>query len=410
MRVLFITSAYPAHQDDPRGIHIHRLARGLVREGVDITVLAPGAAGAPLQATLDGVAIRRACYWIPRWQHLATGIGGIMPNLRARPWLVFQVPPLIAMLAWKGIQLARPYDVIHAHWLYPAGLAGLAAAQRWRRPLVLSSHGGDLNLARHSRVLRAVISRLSHAADACVGVSETLCEQFLSLGVPSQRISCITTCGVDEMDPNAERRITNSLYHQFKHSSGLRVLYVGSLIPRKSVETLLAAHHVLERQGHALVCALVGDGSSRDQLQKMVQERRMQNVLFIDAQSPAAVPAWLQAAEVLVLPSLSEGRPVAVMEAMAAGLPVVATRIPGTQELVREGKNGLLFFPQDVDGLASCLEQLMRDEHLRRDMGRRGKSYIEADGLTTAQVARKHIALYQQVCTFRTGAEEKRAT
>lgn len=401
MRVLFITSSYPAHQGDPRGIFIHRLARGLCREGAQVTVIAPGGPAASPYQVLDGVEVQRPSYWIHRWQRLATDLAGIAPNLQQRPWLLLQVPPLVAALAWRAIRIAPTFNVIHAHWLYPAGIAGVIAARQWKTPLVVTSHGGDLNLARDWWALRFITRRICRAADACVGVSRSLCEQLVALGALSDRVALIPY-GVDLPDappPSNDEAITAQ--QGFKAFEGFRLVYVGSLIPRKSVETLLEAHHELERRGHSVACAIVGAGPSKDRLQKIVQRRSQRNVVFAGSQAPSSIPGWMSAGQVLVLPSLSEGSPNVVMEAMAMGLPVVATDIAGTRELVREGETGLLFPTRDAKRLADCIEQLISNDGLRKAMGQRARAYIEAGGLTTPQVARKYIALYEQACAVR---------
>jgi glycosyltransferase involved in cell wall biosynthesis len=401
VRVLFITSSYPSHLDDPRGIFIHRLARGLCGEGMQVTVIAPGSPSASPHEVQDGVEVERPAYWVCRWQRLATDLSGIVPNLRQHPWLLLQVPPLIAALTRRALRLAPAFDVIHAHWLYPAGIAGVIAARQWKIPLVVTSHGGDLNLARDWWALRFIIRRICQAADACVGVSRSLCEQLVALGALSDRVALIP-CGVDlpgAPPPSNDEVITAQ--QGFKAFEGLRLVYVGSLIPRKSVETLLEAHHELVRRGHSVACAIVGSGPAKDRLQKIVQRRSQRNVVFAGAQAASSIPGWMSAGQVLVLPSLSEGSPSVVMEAMAMGLPVVATDIAGTRELVKEGETGFLFPTRDAERLADCIEQLMGNDGLRKAMGQRARAYIEAGGLTTPQVARKHIALYEQVCTGR---------
>jgi glycosyltransferase involved in cell wall biosynthesis len=399
MRVLFITSAYPAHRDDARGIFIHRLARELCRQGIQVTVIAPGAPSAPSSETMDGVEIHRAKYWIQRWQHLATDLSGIVPTLKQRPWLLFQVPPLIMSLTWCAVQRARFFDLIHAHWLYPSGIAGVIAAKIRKLPFVVTSHGGDLNLARHSRTLTIISRQLSRASDACIGVSRALCEQFRSYGIPEDK-SLYIPVGAEVVD-NLSGGVVDGCteLRKFADFAGLRILYVGSLIPRKSVETLLAAHHELEDRGYSVASAIVGPGPEKDRLNLMVKEQSINNVFIVDEQPPSFIPAWMLAAHTLVLPSLSEGQPTVVMEAMALGLAVIATDIPGSREMVRSEETGLLFPPQDAKALADCIEILITNEQLRQEMGRRAREYIKTEELTIPQIAHKHLVLYRQACS-----------
>jgi glycosyltransferase involved in cell wall biosynthesis len=170
------------------------------------------------------------------------------------------------------------------------------------------------------------------------------------------------------------------------------------LIPRKSVETLLFAHEKLQRRGRLIACAIVGPGPEKDSLLRIIGERSLQHIFFAESHAPSTVPGWLLAAHALVLPSLSEGLPTVIMEAMALGLPVVATDISGTRELIRERETGLLFQPRDSAMLAGCLEQLMDNLQMRQEMSLRAQDFIKAKGFTTPCVAQKHLALYKTVC------------
>jgi glycosyltransferase involved in cell wall biosynthesis len=393
MRVLFITSAYPTQTDDPRGIFIHRLARGICREGIKITVIAPGSPNASCQEEIDSVAVYRVTYWIPRWQRLATGLSGIVPNLKQRPWLFIQVPSLITALTWRALKLARSHDIIHAHWLYPAGIAGLIAAKRYQIPLVMSSHGGDLNLAQRSRLLRVLCSRVSRESDVCIGVSQNLCEQFHRLGVPEERTRYIPV-GADTDILSDWLLKRDEVYQHFKNYPGLKILYVGSLIPRKSVETLLKAHHKLQMSGYSIATAIVGAGPVKPCLESMVRDKLMTNVFLVNEKPPTMVPAWMSAADVFVLPSLSEGQPTVIMESMALGLPTIATDIPGTRELIYDGETGFLFPPQDAEALAACIKRFIDHEELKEQMSMRGRLYVQRNGLTSTHVAQKHVAIY----------------
>ena len=410
MKVLFITSAYPTHCDDARGIFIHRLARELCRQGIHVTVIAPGAPSAMSSETMDDVEVYRTKYWVQRWQHLATDLSGIVPAIKQRPWLLLQVPSLIASLTWSAVRHASSFDIIHAHWLYPAGIAGVIAAKLRKLPIVVTSHGGDLNLAHHSTALAFISKRISRASNVCIGVSKALCEQFCSYGVPKDR-SVYIPVGAEVADQSPFPAVSGcEELHEFAAFAGLRILYVGSLIPRKSVDTILSAHHKLNVLGYPVASALVGSGPEKDRLKLMVKNLMINNVYMVDEQPPSLIRFWMAAAHTLVLPSLSEGQPTVAMEAMTLGLPVVATDIPGTRELVQPGKTGFLFLPRDVEQLAECLENLIKDESLRQQMGRRAKEFIAARGLTTPQITREHIALYERLLGLKATHSAHRTT
>jgi glycosyltransferase involved in cell wall biosynthesis len=333
-------------------------------------------------------------YWIPRWQRLAEGVGGIVPNLRRNPLLLAQVPSLLAALAWNARRLAPGFDLIHAHWLYPSGIAGLSAARRTGAPLVVTSHGGDLNMAKRSALLATVARQVSLGADACIGVSHAMVEEFAALGVPPEK-SVFIPLGVDIPDRAATRAQWPPEVQRFAEFSGLRVAYVGSLIPRKSVQTLLEAHAELQKRGRKLATLVVGGGPSEAPLRNVAMDRSLQHVSFAGATPPHLATEYMGAADVLVLPSLSEGRGLVIVEAMTLGLPVVASDIPGPRELVAHGETGFLFPPTNSLALADALERLATDPNLRQQMGQRGKAAAAGQGLTAADSAREHRKLYE---------------
>ena len=152
-----------------------------------------GAPSVPAEQVLDGVRVIRVRYWIPRWQTLAVGLAGIMPNLKTRPWLVFQALALTAALVWASCRASKHRDLINAYWLYPSGIAWAMAGRFRRIPLVVTSQGGDRNLRGQSRFLRAIARAVAKSADSCVGVSRALCCRFMDLGVPAERISLISS-------------------------------------------------------------------------------------------------------------------------------------------------------------------------------------------------------------------------
>lgn len=394
MRLLLITSAYPARDVDARGIFIHQLARALVREGVDVAVLAPGAPGAMRTELRDGVKVQRVPYWINRWQSLALGVGGIVPNLRRRPWLLVQLPFLVGAMTWRAVTIAHGFDVLHGHWLYPGGLAAVIAGGINRLPVIVTSHGGDLGLAKRSVLLRWLSRRVSLAAARCIGVSHAMVDELLQIGIPRDRVTFVPL-GVDVSE--------NSEPVSFEHRAqrervaafdGLRVIYVGSLIPRKSVHTLLHAHELLQRRGHRIATLVVGSGPLEPQLRAIVGRQGIEDLYFVGSQPPQSIRYWVSAADVLVLPSRWEGRGLVLAEAMSLGLPVIASDIPGARELAIQGRTGLCFPPGDSEALADCLRRLLENPALRRRLGENGQAFIRLEGLTTQHSARMHLEVY----------------
>ncbi len=160
--------------------------------------------------------------------------------------------------------------------------------------------------------------------------------------------------------------------------TGRQVVSVGRLDVVKGYTVLLDAVAAMVAGGADVVLTLVGDGPDRAALERQADRLGLgARVTFPGARSPAEVVDELAGADVFVLPSFAEGVPVSLMEAMASGLPVVATRVGGVAELVDDGRSGLLVAPGDGDGLARAVGALLADASARTDMGRAGRARVE---------------------------------
>jgi glycosyltransferase involved in cell wall biosynthesis len=394
VRILFLTSAYPSHEADPRGIFVHRLARGLVQAGAEVVVVTPAQRGVPREFRLDGVRVAQAPYWIPRWQTLSEGIEGIGPRIRARPWRAFLVPPLVIGMGVSGTRRVDGCDVVHAHWLFPAGIVGAVAAARARVPLVVTARGGDVTLASRSRLLRGVSRWVLRRADAAIGVSGAITEALRSFGAEPLRTHQIPSGLEIPPDPGTPGRSVSPDLDWLRNGASPRLLFVGSLSPRKSVETLIEAHRILEGRGVRPSTALVGTGSQEGALRRAA--RGLENVRFPGAVAPERVPSWMWASDLLILPSLSEGRPNVVGEAMAVGTVVLASDIPGTRELVTDGETGFLFPAGDPVGLADTIQRALSIPPEARDgLLRAANARLRELGLSIDTVVGRHLDLYR---------------
>jgi glycosyltransferase involved in cell wall biosynthesis len=160
-----------------------------------------------------------------------------------------------------------------------------------------------------------------------------------------------------------------------------RVLTVARLVPGKGIDVLLGALARLNRRGLDVEADVAGDGPDRDRLAASIREHGLDGrVHLLGAVPPERVRQLLAGATVFCLPSFSEGVPVVLMEAMATGLPVVATRITGVPELVEDGRSGTLVPPGRADLLADALEGVLGAAPAEREaMGAAGRARVEAE-------------------------------
>ena len=179
----------------------------------------------------------------------------------------------------------------------------------------------------------------------------------------------IVHCGVDP-----------ARYDRALTGDGTRLVFVGRLAAVKGVPVLLDALARLRSTGRQVTLTLVGDGEDRAWIEARIKALDLGDAVTITGyQSQEAVAGHLAASDVFVLPSFAEGLPVVLMEAMAARLPVVTTRIAGIPELVEDGQNGFIVPPGDAEGLAGRLASLLDDADMRARFGAAGRARVLAE-------------------------------
>lgn len=164
------------------------------------------------------------------------------------------------------------------------------------------------------------------------------------------------------------------------HGPGNRLLYVGRLAVEKGLPIVFESLRQLLPKFPDLMLTVVGDGSDRSLLEQLTQDMAIaDHVNFVGYQSQSAVREYLRETDIFVLPSFAEGIPVVLMEAMATGVPVVATQIAGVAELVQSGESGYLTPPGDSETLAAAIAKLIPDADHRNQLGRQGRKKVESE-------------------------------
>ncbi len=388
-KVTLVTTSFPVGARSVSGIFVAHLADRL-SELVELSVVTPA------DTTSAGRFRRRAvtvvaCRYAPeRWQYLAHAPGGIPVALRNNRWLYLWLPGMLLSLFTSSAREALSSSVIHANWAICGCLAGVLG-RMLGKPVVTTLRGEDVTRAGRSTMDRLLLRTCLGLSNRVVSVSQNmrnwLAEHFNQY---SDKLALIEN-GVDEafLVVGAQRNHGNP-------PRAIHLITVGSLIPRKGVDQILRA---LARLGGAQsTLNVVGTGPEEQSLREMATSLGLAGrVTFTGRVEPGEVPALLAEADVFVLASHSEGRPNVVLEAMAAGLPVIASDIPGVSEIVEHGHTGLLFDDGDMVQLARCIETLSVDQALQRRLGEEGRNRIVSKGLTWPNCARKYVEVYREL-------------
>ncbi len=175
---------------------------------------------------------------------------------------------------------------------------------------------------------------------------------------------------------------------------GYRLLYVGRLAAVKGLPVLFESLVKIKQTNPDVVLTVVGDGGERQEIEKSAAQMGIaDNVDFVGYKSQAEVRQYMQQSDIFVLPSFAEGLPIVLMEALAAGLPVVSTQIAGNSDLVENGINGYLVPPGDSVLMADYIKSLLDDVELRSRLGAAGRQKIEAD----FDIQKEVLRLYQVI-------------
>jgi glycosyltransferase involved in cell wall biosynthesis len=353
---------------------VFEVSRRLVRAGQNVTVLTLKAADAPQREVMDGVDVQRA----PGLD--LTGLLGAQVAISPHVWFALRQ------------QLNRTrFDIVHTHTLFfHVSLAASVLAGLARVPLVTTAHlgsaediGGAVGKAT-SVYERTIGRRVLNASRRVIAVSESVARHVSLLMKEPERLRVVPNgVDLDRFTPKPEPG----------KPGPATVVFVGRLIFNKGPQALLdAVPQVLLRFPETRFL-FVGDGPMRADLERKARQLELaDNVEFMGQREDVA--DLLSKASVFCRPSLSEGLPLTALEAMACGLPVVATRAGGTAEVVEDGITGYVVGQHASTEVADRLCRLLSDDLLRAEMGRRGRE--AAERYDWASVSERTLEVYRE--------------
>lgn len=371
IKILFLSNMYPRGTNTMSGVFIHRQVENLVRLGCRVKVCSPlpwvpyflqntpsrkGYRQTPAHDELDGIPVYYPRYFcLPgNWFHAFT---------------CFTVYQSVIHIIRKIIVDFKP-DIIHAHTATPDGYAGILLKQKISVPLVCTLRGDDVNLYLRYPFTPSLTRKVILGADQILAVSNDLKSRAESLAVPKNEIRVIYN-GVNLEEFHLNRESRPAIREKLNIPLNAKILiYIGAIMERKGAAELARAFIGLNRRYPDLYLIIMGNGPMESVLAAEFAATGVNNkVRFMEIQPHREIPKFLNASDLLVLPSYAEGLPNVVVEAMACGLPVVATAVGGTPEAVVDGRTGFLTAEKDARPLADKIGILLDNPLMMKDFG-----------------------------------------
>ncbi|MGJ9418455.1 glycosyltransferase family 4 protein [Massilia sp. CMS3.1] len=374
MKILTFSTLFPNSEKPGHGIFVETRLRHLVASGqVEARVVAPTPwfpstnprfgnyarfAKAPREEMRHGIQVSH-----PRYLVVPKVGMNLAPALLAQA-----AKPRIARMIDEGYD----FDLIDAHYFYPDGVAAAMLGRYFNKPLVITARGSDITLFPQYPLPRRMITWAAKRADAVITVCNALRDEVVALGIDAERVVSLRN-GVDLELFRPTERSPNAMF---------TLLAVGHLVPVKAQDLIIGALTLLP--GVRLV--LAGDGPDRIKLETLAHELKVSDrVTFLGAVPQAQLRGHYGAADALVLSSSREGWANVLLEAMACGTPVVASRVYGTPEVVAAPEAGVLMQERSYQGVADAVNAL-RAHYPDRGATRRYAERFSWDDTTAGQI------------------------
>jgi glycosyltransferase involved in cell wall biosynthesis len=382
--VVMVTTSYPRFPGDGVGSFMEPIAKGVAARGHDVHVVAPWHPAMTRRALEDGVHFHFFRYAPIPALHVFGYSGGLRADteLRASAWAM---APLALAAGWRcaaRVAAARHATVMHGHWVVPGGVMAALAARGL--PLVVSLHGSDVFVAERSvlagRAARAVFRRTGWVT-AC---SNDLARRAAGLGADPARIETVPY-GVDAVRFAPDAAVRAQVRRELGVGDAPLVVAAGRLVRKKGFEYLIDAVPALTAAHRGLHVVIAGGGGLREELSARAAAVGGGRVVLLGTRSQDDIARLAAAADVIAVPSIHDesgnvdGLPNFALEALASATPVVAARVGGLPELIRDGSTGLLVPERDAAALAGAISELLADRARAAMLGAAARARVVRD-------------------------------
>jgi N-acetyl-alpha-D-glucosaminyl L-malate synthase BshA len=365
VKIVIVVLFFPPKWLAGTEIATYNTAKYLAKNGHEVHVITSLDEGLPKESINEGFHIHRIRFLKVRFLGIA----------------IFWLQALLLLKRLKP-------DVVHGQDMGMT-IVGFLSKCILKKPYVTYGRGTDIYF---SKAFKKSISKLIlKNADAAIALTEDMKKKMretydrhifvIPNGIELERFHKL---------PRNEMRIKLGIKADEKI-----ILFVGRLHPVKGVKHLIKAVNVV-RQKHKAKLLLVGKGPEQDRLKKLVEQLHLEDYVKFMGPIPNEKIPWIYAAaDILVLPSLSEGFPVTILEAMASGLPIIATRVGGLPEVIEEEYNGFLVEPENPKQIAEKISLLLQNDKLRENISKNNRR--KAKGYSWQSIVQQLEDIYRKI-------------
>ena len=386
MNICVLTHTYPRFTDDINAPFVEHLMEEIARRGETVSVLTafdPAWARTPDDHTVD---LRTYKYIWPDRLHILGYSRTIEGNVRFRKRVMLLSPFLFAgaYRAFMNLVREKKPDILHAHWILPNGWIAGQVSRRTGIPLIIQTHGSDVFTAEKNPLFKRMAVSAARQASYITAPSPDMIDRMAALGIDRGKIGLVPNAVQADFGSAVTDREAQALRREIGIPEGNRVvLAMGRMVHVKGFDYLLDAFAPVARNHADVTLVLAGGGVLYADLLKKAENLGIAGrVIMPGPVMRDRVPRYYRMADLFVVPSVRhesgavDGLPVVVPEAMAVGLPVVASAVGGIPVLIRDGSNGILVAQRDVPALSSAMERLLGDPGLRQRFGERSRRII----------------------------------
>lgn len=400
MKIAFVVNTFPSVSET----FIENQITGLLDRGHDVQVFAhaPGRAGVHY-AAVERYGLMSRTHYLLAPQNKFVRIRSAWPlianGLRRQPAALLRLlnpfthglEALSLTLLHQAAPFLRDFDILHCQFGPNGNFGARLKALGVRGKLVTTFHGYDIRLGLERG--GAIYQELFALGDCFLSIAESNRAQLLAWGVPEHKI-VTHPVGID---------LQQFVFHEPEPRATVpqpvRVATVARLVPEKGLVFALQALALVRARcpDLALEYHVIGDGPLHDELLAHIRRLGLEGTVRLrGAQTPEGVREILRQSHLFLLPSVSEVLPVALMEAQALGLPVIATRVGSTGQVVNDGGSGVLVPPGDAEALAGALLQLCHAPQCWAEFARAGRRHV-AEHFDVDQLNDRLIQIYERL-------------